>query len=94
MNLRARLVRYVPKGTCACKMIAGDARRIAQGAYLVGYYLSCPACGMVNVLLSDEVELQELAGELVGIGGHSCSRCSTLFRLKDRAFEVDLARAG
>lgn len=92
-------IRTTPK-KCACKMVAGEAWAVRQAGYLVGYYLACPHCGMVNIILSDEAELQEVrrAGvavpDLVGIiPGVVCTRCRLGFRLVAGRFE-EVARAG
>lgn len=76
---------------CVCKMGSGDAWAVRQSGNLVGYYVACPFCGMVNILLADEQRFTEV-GTIPDLvlsfePGHGCTRCRRRFRLAQGVFQ-------
>lgn len=77
---------------CTCRMTAGEAWAVRQIGILIGYYLACPICGRVNIILADELTLVEqpdpVLPRLVRISpAVTCSGCARAFRLTDSRFE-------
>jgi hypothetical protein len=71
-------------------MVAGEAWAVRQCGFLVGYYLACPFCGRVNVLLADEQQFHErgqIPSLVLSFGpGHVCTQCRRGFRVVDGRF--------
>lgn len=88
MNVPERV--RISERKCTCRMAAGDAWAVRQAGILIGYYVACPFCAMVNVVLADEQEFFERGrgAELVLSfkPGHACTRCRRRFRIEEGRF--------
>jgi hypothetical protein len=83
---------------CTAKLRRGEVKRVPQsaGLGLVGYYLACPACDRVQVLLATDVKIEETAvGHVpwLSIEPFRCTRCGALARVnRDELVVLEAAR--
>lgn len=49
-------IRYAPPMQCSRDLEKGEVKRIVSGRVLVGYYVACPACGVVVQITERLVE--------------------------------------
>lgn len=94
-----RLVRCPTK--CTAKLRAGECKRIPRdAAYLAGYYVGCPVCGMPQAIRPEDATILEEGldpGETprLTVSAVTCSRCASVFRIDaDEVLVMKVSRAG
>jgi hypothetical protein len=78
---------------CTAKLRRGEVKRVprSSGLPLVGYYVACPVCDRVQVLLATDLKIEE-APEL-SVAPFRCTRCSALARVnRDELVVLEAAR--
>lgn len=78
-----------------CRLKPGDAKRLPRVGAVLGFYLACPACGRLNVVLAEgqhvDERRDETGGELRGLApGFRCEseRCGKHVHVKDGEYVV------
>ncbi len=66
-------VRLVSAERRVCQLQPGEAKRMPQIGPLLGFYIACPACGRLNIVVAREQHVAEVDGELQGLApGFDC----------------------
>lgn len=91
--MRARLVAAHRR---VCRLEPGEVKRMPQLGPALGFYVSCPACGRLNIVLAEGQRIDEAAGELRGLApGFECESptCARHVHVRDGELVVTDARA-
>ena len=86
--MRARLV---SADRTVCRLEAGEAKRLPRLGPPLGFYVSCPACGRLNIVLAEGQHVDEGGGELRALApGFECESptCGRHVHVKDGEFVV------
>jgi hypothetical protein len=86
--MRARLVSADRR---VCRLEPGEAKRLPRLGPPLGFYVSCPACGRLNVVLAEGQHVDEAADELRALApGFECESptCAKHVHVKDGEFVV------
>lgn len=86
--MRARLASAERR---VCRLDPGEVKRLPQIGPPLGFYIACPACGRLNVVLAEEQHLDERDGELRTLApGFECESptCARHVHIKDGEFVV------
>ena len=79
-------VRLVSADRRVCRLEPGEVKRMPQVGPVLGFYVSCPACGRLNIVLAEGQQVNETAGELRGLApGFECESptCGKHVHVKD-----------
>lgn len=92
--MRIRAQQIASHEVCAFGMLPGSVKRLPLGTGpLIGYYVTCPCCGMVNVVRAagDGQAFAEADGLVAMTPGIPCNACRRPLLIEDGAFvfEVD-----
>ena len=74
-----------------CQLKPGDAKRMPRTGGLLGFYLACPACGRLNIVLAEGQLVDESNNELHALApGFECESpiCAKHIHVKDGEFVV------
>jgi len=91
--VRIRAQQITNHEVCAFGMLPGSVKRLPLGTGpLIGYYVTCPCCGMVNVVraIGDDQTFAERDGHLVAmVPGLPCNACRRVLFLYESEFVVE-----
>ena len=91
--MKARLVEPERR---VCRLRAGEAKRLPRIGGLLGFYVACPSCGRLNIVLAEGQELvDEGSGELRALApGFDCESplCAKHVHVRGGEFVVTDAR--
>ena len=79
-----------------CRLRSGEAKRLPRVGGLLGFYVACPSCGRLNIVLAEGQLVDEGNGELKSLApGFECESpmCAKHVHVKDGEFVVTDARA-
>ena len=74
-----------------CRLERGEAKRLPVLGPALGFYISCPACGRLNIVHVEGQYLDEAGGELRGLApGFECESptCGKHVHVKDGEFVI------
>jgi hypothetical protein len=83
--------RFVTADRRVCRLEPGEVKRLPHIGPPLGFYVSCPACGRLNVVLAEEQHVNETIGDLLGLApGFECESpiCAKHVHVKDGEFVV------
>ena len=86
--MRARIVEGDRR---ICRLVPGDAKRLPRTGPPLGFYVACPACGRLNVVLAEGQHVDEAGPELRGLApGFQCESpsCAKHVHVRDGEFVV------
>ena len=86
--MKARLVTADRR---VCRLEPGEVKRMPRVGPVLGFYVSCPACGRLNIVLADGQHVNETGGDLRGLApGFECESptCAKHVHVKDGEFVV------
>jgi len=81
----------VAPGRRVCGLKAGEVKRMPRVGGLLGFYVACPACGCLNIVLVEGQLVDETGGELRRLApGFDCESpmCAKHVHVKDEEFVV------
>lgn len=84
-------VKLVAPERGVCRLQPGEVKRLPRLGPPVGFYVSCPVCGRLNVVLADGQHVDESNGELRCLApGFECESptCAKHVHVKDGEFVV------
>jgi hypothetical protein len=84
-------VRLVAPERGVCRLLPGEVKRLPRLGPPVGFYVSCPVCGRLIVVLADGQHVDESGGELRCLApGFECESpmCAKHVHVKDGEFVV------
>ncbi len=77
-------VTLVERDRRVCRLRPGEVKRLPAAGPLLGFYVACPACGFLNVVLAEGQHVEEAAGGLTLAPGFRCDggRCGRHVHIK------------
>jgi hypothetical protein len=84
-------VRLVEPERRVCRLERGEAKRLPRVGGPLGFYIACPSCGRLNIVLAEGQLVSESGGELHGLApGFECESpmCAKHVHVKDGEFVV------
>ena len=83
--------RIVESDRRVCRLKPGDAKRLPRVGAVLGFYVACPVCGRLNIVLAEGQHVDEAGAELRGLApGFQCESpsCAKHVHVKDGEFVV------
>ncbi len=83
--------RIVESDRRVCRLKPGDAKRLPRIGAVLGFYVACPVCGRLNIVLAEGQHVDEAGPELRALApGFQCesSGCAKHVHVKDGEFVV------
>lgn len=76
----------VRPGKCIRTLAPGEAKRVLGAGPLVGYYIACPGCRSIVIVLKDGRSMVEADSGLSFFPGEACRGCGKMVLVTDGEF--------
>lgn len=72
---------------CVSKLARGEYKRLpADYPKPIGWYIACPVCKLVTIVLAEVAKAQEVDGNVVDMAPFRCSKCRESFAIRGGRF--------
>ena len=72
---------------CVSRLARGQYKRLpADHPEPIGWYIACPVCKLVTVVLAEVARVREVEGALVEMAPFRCSKCHATYAIRGGRF--------